>query len=119
MHYLARPLLNHGRLIERRMIIVFLLLYDAINSMHCFKLTTNKILVFNTTVIYQYYDFKYFISKYTELQILALVKALESDKDAFKWLVKNCLELAALSDFLLFRKNNAREWLDIPVILTP
>ena len=49
--------------------------------------------------------------KYTELQILALVKALESDEDAFKWLVKNCLELAALSDFLLFRKNNAREWL--------
>jgi len=49
---------------------------------------------------------------YTEIQILALVKSFEKDEAAFKWLLENALELAALSDFFVYRKPTANEWLE-------
>jgi hypothetical protein len=50
--------------------------------------------------------------KYSPEAILALAIAIGRDEDAFNWLMENDnKELAALTDVLLYEKNEALDWL--------
>jgi hypothetical protein len=48
---------------------------------------------------------------YSEEEILALANALKPNEDSFKWLMANCVELAAVCDVIVYDKDPARDWL--------